>query len=103
SIIIPGDFGLLFGFNVSVNCVTSKKSTDSTGSVMDTVAMRLQFKASSGEIDTLVVVGNHCVTSIVRTPMRTRFLSPAFQEYDVLGRTVPSSKEFLTGIKSISH
>ncbi|HEX2613203.1 MAG TPA: hypothetical protein VHO02_06405, partial [Fibrobacteria bacterium] len=94
SSISSGTFAPLFGFDVSLACPTAKKSASAGGGGADTLAVRLRFKAKSGEFDTLMVMGHYCVSSIFWLSGNIQAQNPGLLDRDALGRDALPAKNF---------
>jgi hypothetical protein len=79
--VLPGSTLELHRFGVAN--IVAKQTADSFSLERDALRVRLRFRSTSGEEDTLFVFGTCCGTSIRFVPGQTRF-----SEYDILGRDV---------------
>lgn len=90
-------------YRFSVANILAKRSTEPSASAEgDTLRVRLRFKSTAGEDDTLMVVGTCCGTTDMRfTPDRPRLFKYGVFGRDILGRTVTSSARFPVLIRKI--
>jgi hypothetical protein len=87
----PSGGSILFrSFLIGTPCPTAKTSESST--VADSIMIRLRFKSTSVEEDSLIVKGSYCSVSILNSSNPFQFKDRSVVMRDVLGRKFSRSR-----------